>query len=54
MISVLELVINFTIFLGVDAHVDTNIGKHMTALGNTLTTLTGFTGEDFDTGKNYF
>ena len=37
---------------GVDAHVDTNIGKHMTALGNTLTTLTGFTGEDFDTGKN--
>ena len=26
---------------GVDVHVDTNIGKHMTALGQTLTTLTG-------------
>ena len=32
---------------GVDAHVDTNIGKHMTALGNTLTTLTGFE-QEFD------
>ena len=26
---------------GVDVHVDTNIGKHITALGQTLTTLTG-------------
>lgn len=26
---------------GVDVHVDTNIGKHLTALGHTLTTLTG-------------
>ena len=26
---------------GVDVHVDTNVGKHLTALGQTLTTLTG-------------
>lgn len=26
---------------GVDVHVDTNIGKHLTALGSTLTSLTG-------------
>ena len=26
---------------GVDVHVDTNIGKHLSSLGHTLTTLTG-------------
>ena len=35
---------------GVDVHVDTNIGKHMTALGQTLTTLTG----NFQTAKLFF
>ena len=28
-------------FSGVDVHVDTNIGKHLSSLGHTLTTLTG-------------
>jgi hypothetical protein len=32
---------------GVDVHVDTNIGKHLSALGHTMTTLTG---EDEDIG----
>ena len=31
---------------GVDVHVDTNIGKHLSALGHTLTTLTGEEEED--------
>ena len=35
---------------GVDVHVDTNIGKHMTALGQTLTTLTG----NFQKGNRFF
>eukprot|EP00095_Tigriopus_kingsejongensis_P008238 maker-scaffold230_size244653-snap-gene-0.11 protein:Tk08238 transcript:maker-scaffold230_size244653-snap-gene-0.11-mRNA-1 annotation:"PREDICTED: uncharacterized protein KIAA1109-like isoform X7" len=31
---------------GVDVHVDTNIGKHLTALGNTLTSFTGAIDEE--------
>jgi hypothetical protein len=34
---------------GVDVHVDTNIGKHLSALGHTLTTLTGEEEEDATT-----
>ena len=37
---------------GVDVHVDTNIGKHLSALGHTLTTLTGREEEDKTTESN--
>ena len=32
---------------GIDVHLDTNIGKRLSALGSTLTTLTGEEDEEF-------
>ena len=32
---------------GIDVHLDTNIGKRLSALGDTLTSLTGEEDEDF-------
>ena len=35
---------------GIDVHLDTNIGKRLSALGDTLTSLTGEEDEDFFLG----